>query len=257
MVSARALEYIRRFGDVDAIVQYREECKKMYADAETGRVRFNNFPAQKTYLDDMLKRIHALGEARDYAQTKLAPKQSEKDINSEYHGNCHKNWAPTRTGRDINSEPEYDAEYDSEPEYDNPYDAEYALEERKAHRIQHEFDIAQEKESRIKSYAVLTKGAARKMTHLTRTEKSLKSKGFDEHEVKYIRRFQTKAIDGSEYGNPEAAYDAACAYEEVLINTMHAPDCDDEDFYQERIDALEAVKEYFYDLLCEVNSLDD
>jgi hypothetical protein len=251
MVSSRALEYVSRFsaggGMKDAlgrIVEYREECKKMYHDAETGRVRFNNYPAQKSYLDDMLKRIHALGEARDYVQTKIA-----HNADDEYRGNCHKNWAPKRTGKDINSEPEYDNPYD------NPYDAEYAAEERKAHEIQRGFERGNQ--SRNKSYAALTKGAARKMAHLTRTEKSLKSKGFDEHEVKYIRRFQSKAIDGSEYGNPQAAYDAVDAYQDELVEMKDVCDSDDEDFYEVRIDALEAVKEYFYEMLCEVNSLDD
>lgn len=75
MVSSRALEYVSRFSKgvgneraLEIIVEYREECKQMYHDAETGNVRFNNYPARKNYLEDMLERIHALGEARDYLQ---------------------------------------------------------------------------------------------------------------------------------------------------------------------------------------------
>jgi len=248
MVSSRALEYVSRFSTssmeegLEKIVEYREECKKMYHDAETGRMRFNNCMGKPNYLRDMFERITALGEARDYIQSKLA------ESDDEY--SCHKNWAPQRTGKDINSLDDSDDEYVGD-EY-----AEYAAEERNAHDAADEFERLQREESRTKPYAALTKAAARKMTHLTRTEKSLKTKGYNEHEVKYICRFQVLGVDGSKYGNPEAAYDATAAYEDEMLE-MREKHEDDYEFYNDRAEALEVVREYFYHLLCEVNSLDD
>ncbi|AGE59607.1 hypothetical protein ATCVOR07043_1035R [Acanthocystis turfacea Chlorella virus OR0704.3] len=249
MVSSRALEYVSRFSTgysmeeaLEKIVDYREDCKKKYHYAETGRVKFNNYPEQKNFLHDMIERITALGEARDYIQSKLAVSDDEYS--------CHKNWAPQRTGKDINSVDDSDDEYVGD-EY-----AEYAAEERNAHDAADELERLQREESRTKPYAALTKAVARKMTHLTRTEKSLKTKGYDEHEVKYIIRFQALAIDGSEYGNPEAAYDATAAYEDEILE-MREKHEDDYEFYNDRAEALEVVREYFYHLVCEVNSLDD
>jgi hypothetical protein len=269
MVSSRALEYVSRFSAgssmeeaLEKIVEYREECKKMYHDAETGRTRFNNCLGKPNYLRDMFERITALGDARDYAKSKLAPAKSAmpfapSKVAKKADDNFNKNLAPKRTDKNIN----YDSDdSESEPEYeyecDNPAAAEYAAEMRNAHDASDELERLRCEESRIKPYAELTKAAARKMTHLTRTEKSLKTKGFNEHEVKYICRFQVLGIDGSEYGNPEAAYDAAAAYEDEMLELRDQHE-DDYEFYNDRAEALEVVREYFYHLLCEVNSLDD
>lgn len=176
MVSARALEYVSRFADIDAIVEYREQAKQMFHDAKNGNIKFNNYPAQKQYLEDMLERIHALGEARDYLMTK-----------------------PTKT-------------------------------------------IKQTKTTKtIKPYAPLTKATAKKA--LCRTAQSLKAKGYGEHEVKYILRFQ-------EQGVPELAKIAAENYLEDMREQRNEKPAGTPDFffYDDRVQALKIVVDYFDDI---------
>ena len=66
MVSSKALEYANRFGytieGVNAIVEYRDECKSMYADMKDNIRNFKD----ELDLKEMFDRIHKLGEARDY-----------------------------------------------------------------------------------------------------------------------------------------------------------------------------------------------
>lgn len=80
MVSARANEYITRFSKgvqkttaLEKIVEYRDECKGLYHAAESKNpMNYRAAEDKRVYLEDMLERIHCLGEARDYLQ---------KDIN--------------------------------------------------------------------------------------------------------------------------------------------------------------------------------
>lgn len=82
MVSSRAAEYITRFSNcssskqsaLEKIVEYRNECKKMYHEPESAGMKFNNYPAQKQWQEDMIERIQALGEARDSLQASLSTK---------------------------------------------------------------------------------------------------------------------------------------------------------------------------------------
>ncbi|AGE48349.1 hypothetical protein PBCVAN69C_097R [Paramecium bursaria Chlorella virus AN69C] len=66
MVSSKALEYATRFGitieGVNAIVDYRNECKRMYAEMKDNIRNFRD----ELNLKEMFDRIHKLGEARDY-----------------------------------------------------------------------------------------------------------------------------------------------------------------------------------------------
>jgi hypothetical protein len=77
MVSSRAAEYISRFSNgygeklaLEKLIEYRENCKRMYADADAwpSGMKFKNYPAQRYYLEDMLERIQFLAEARDHLQ---------------------------------------------------------------------------------------------------------------------------------------------------------------------------------------------
>jgi hypothetical protein len=215
MVSSRALEYVSRFSagssmeeTIKQIVAYREECKKMYHDAE-----ISNKDANKSYLEDMMERIGALAEARDYAQSKLAPMKSAMPF------------APTK--------PNATTKVAKKPtKVAGP-------------RI-------------IKKYAPLTRAVAKKMTHLTRTEQSLKSKGFNEHEVKYILRFQEEGIIyGAEYGSPDTCANSASEYEDEMRDQRNKYDegTSDYEFYNVRVQALKIVGQYFFDLAREVPDL--
>ena len=87
MVSARANEYITRFTTkgvqkktvLKKIVEYRDECKGLYHEADAKMPR--NYPAEvakKEYLSDMIKRIECLAEARDYLQDQIDNKAPVK-----------------------------------------------------------------------------------------------------------------------------------------------------------------------------------
>lgn len=90
MVSARANEYITRFTTKGAqkktilkkIVEYRDECKGLYHEADAKKPM--NYPAEaakKEYLSDMIKRIECLAEARDYLQNEINKKAPTKATN--------------------------------------------------------------------------------------------------------------------------------------------------------------------------------
>jgi len=221
MVSSRALEYVSRFSKgcsmeeaLKQIVAYREECKKMHSDATKSAKEFKNYPEQKAYLDDMTERITALAEARDYAQSKLAPAYSAMPF---------KPTKPAKPTKPVKKDDDDDVHV----------------------RV-------------IKKYAPLTKTMARKMTHLTRTEQSLKARGLNQHEVKYILRFQGKGIIyGSEYGSPEACSSSASQYEDEMRaqRNKYPEGTSDYEFYNDRVQALKVVCQYFYNLEKEVNNL--
>jgi hypothetical protein len=79
MVSARAQEYITRFSKgvqkttaLKKIVEYRDECKGLYHEAESKNpMNYKAAESKREYLEDMLERIHVLGEARDYLQNEV------------------------------------------------------------------------------------------------------------------------------------------------------------------------------------------
>jgi hypothetical protein len=79
MVSARANEYITRFSKgvqkktaLKKIVEYRDECKGLYHEAESKNpMNYRAAEDKQEYLKDMFERIHALGEARDYLQNEV------------------------------------------------------------------------------------------------------------------------------------------------------------------------------------------
>jgi len=86
MVSARALEYITRFSKgvqkntaLKNIVEYREECKGMYNEAETKNpMNFRAAEDKREYLSDMRARIKCLAETRDYLQEQINAKAHAK-----------------------------------------------------------------------------------------------------------------------------------------------------------------------------------
>lgn len=89
MVSARANEYITRFSKgvqkniaLEKIVEYRDECKGLYHAAESKNpVNYKAAEDKRVYLEDMLERIHCLGEARDYLQKDINKKAPAKANN--------------------------------------------------------------------------------------------------------------------------------------------------------------------------------
>ena len=91
MVSARANEYITRFSKgvqkniaLEKIVEYRDECKSLYHQAESKNpMNYKAAEDKRVYLEDMLERIHCLGEARDYLQKDINKKAPAKAITLE------------------------------------------------------------------------------------------------------------------------------------------------------------------------------
>jgi hypothetical protein len=89
MVSARANEYITRFSKgvqkntaLEKIVEYRDECKGLYHAAESKNpMNYRAAEDKRVYLEDMLERIHCLGEARDYLQKDINKKAPTKANN--------------------------------------------------------------------------------------------------------------------------------------------------------------------------------
>ena len=89
MVSARANEYITRFSKgvqkniaLEKIVEYRDECKSLYHAAESKNpMNYRAAEDKRVYLEDMLERIHCLGEARDYLQKDINKKAPAKANN--------------------------------------------------------------------------------------------------------------------------------------------------------------------------------
>ena len=89
MVSARAQEYITRFSKgvqkttaLEKIVEYRDECKGLYRAAESKNpMNYKAAEDKRVYLEDMLERIHCLGEARDYLQKDINKKAPAKANN--------------------------------------------------------------------------------------------------------------------------------------------------------------------------------
>jgi hypothetical protein len=89
MVSARAKEYISRFSKgvqkntaLEKIVEYRDECKSLYHQAESKNpMNYKAAEDKRVYLEDMLERIHCLGEARDYLKNEINKKAPAKKNN--------------------------------------------------------------------------------------------------------------------------------------------------------------------------------
>jgi len=87
MISSRAQEYITRFTTkgvqkktiLKKIVEYREECKGLYHEADAKKsTNYRAEESKKEYLRDMIKRIECLAEARDYLQEQIDNKAPAK-----------------------------------------------------------------------------------------------------------------------------------------------------------------------------------
>jgi hypothetical protein len=205
MVSSRAAEYITRFSKgadkkvaLEKIVEYREECKRMYAEVEAGRsgLKFNNFPAQRDYLEDMIERIQALAEARDHLQaTANKTKDSTKSA--------------------------------------MPF-AEYV----------------ETKTLKTETKKALKKNSAEYF--FARTKRGLQMRGVkNEHELKYIMRFQDSGITGSANGCAEYPLIEVNEYlngQVEMKEGLSSNDYEGHKFHQERIDALYKVTKYFEDI---------
>jgi hypothetical protein len=78
--------------------------------------------------------------------------------------------------------------------------------------------------------------------------------GYNEHEVKYILRFQELGIDGSKYGCAILCARAADAYQDALMaaNSRGEIDCD----YMVRVKALNTVVEYFESIQKDIKKMD-
>lgn len=89
MVSARAKEYITRFSKgvqktiaLEKIVEYRDECKSLYHQAESKNpMNYRAAEDKREYLRDMINRIECLAEARDYLQNDINKKAPAKATN--------------------------------------------------------------------------------------------------------------------------------------------------------------------------------
>jgi hypothetical protein len=205
MVSSRAAEYITRFSKgvnnkvaLEKIVEYREECKKMYAEVEAGRsgMKFKNFPAQRSYLEDMIERIKALAEARDNLQA-----TANKTKDNAKSAMPFAEYMETKTTK---------------------------TETKKAHK----------KNSAEYFFA--------------RTKRGLQMRGIkNEHELKYILRFQDSGITGSTNGCAEYPLIDVNEYLNGQVEMKEGLSSDDHEghkFHQERIDALYKVTKYFEDI---------
>jgi len=82
----------------------------------------------------------------------------------------------------------------------------------------------------------------------------------NEHELKYILRFQASGITGNGRGCAEYAEIEAGNYktdQETMMENLSEYDYEGRQFHQERIDALENVIRYFQDIACEIYKLDN
>jgi len=92
MVSSRATEYISRFSKgvqkktaLKKIIEYRDECKGLYHQAESKNpMNYRAAEDKREYLEDMLARIHCLGEARDHLEKEInkAPSKAKNNMRS-------------------------------------------------------------------------------------------------------------------------------------------------------------------------------
>jgi hypothetical protein len=92
MVSSRAAEYITRFSKgvqkktaLKKIIEYRDECKGLYHQAESKNpMNYRAAEDKREYLEDMLARIHCLGEARDHLEKEInkAPSKAKNNMRS-------------------------------------------------------------------------------------------------------------------------------------------------------------------------------
>jgi hypothetical protein len=205
MVSSRAAEYITRFSKgadkkvaLEKIVEYREECKKMYAEVEAGRsgMKFNNQPAQRSYMEDMIERIQSLAEARDHLQA-----TANKTKNNAKSAMPFSEYVDTKGAK---------TETKKAPKKNS---AEYFF---------------------------------------ARTKRGLQMRGIkNEHELKYILRFQGSGINGDANGCAEYPLIDVKEYlngQEEMKEGLSSNDYEGHQFHQERIDALYKVTKYFEDI---------
>lgn len=198
MVSSRAAEYIQRFSKgtdkksaYKAIFEYREECK-----LKAMGMKFTNHTAEREWHEDMLERVKALAEARDFLEASLSTKTMYSAMPMEKY--VEKKKAPKKNS----------AEY-----------------------------------------------------FFARTKRGLQMRGIkNEHELKYILRFQASGITGNDRGCAEYAEIEADNYktdQETMMENLSEYDYEGRQFHQERIDALENVISYFQDIACEIYKLDN
>ncbi|AGE58192.1 hypothetical protein PBCVNW6652_974R [Paramecium bursaria Chlorella virus NW665.2] len=211
MVSSRAAEYVTRFSNcssseqstLEKIVEYRNECKKMYHDPKSAGMKFNNYPAQKQWQEDMIERIQALGEARDSLQASLSTKTMYSAMPVEKYVEKH-------------------------------------------------VDTVEKKKAPKKNSAEF---------FFARTKRGLQMRGIkNEHELKYILRFQASGITGNDRGCAEYAEIEAENYktdQETMMENLSEYDYEGRQFHQERIDALENVISYFQDIASQIYKLDN
>ncbi len=224
MISSRAQEYIARFTTKGAqkktvlkkIVEYREECKDLYHEADAKIPR--NYPAEaakKEYLSDMIRRIECLTEARDYLQEQIDNKKAPAKK------------APAMSAVRYSSPEETTKEsYYSSPESAGSYRAPSRLSK------QNKKAAKEAKRAEVRAYR---EAEARKLFQKT-------------GESKYILRFQSLGLKDLD---PNKCAEAAEKYLAVW-EAERERNPDDED-YQERaeeaISLLEEAVEYFRDTL--------
>ena len=231
MVSARANEYITRFTTkgvqkktvLKKIVEYRDECKGLYHEADAKMPR--NYPAEvakKEYLSDMIKRIECLAEARDYLQDQIDNKAPVKKAPAR---SAVRYSSPEATGSYYSSSPEATGSYySSSPEATGSYRA---------------------PDRPIKKNKKAAKRAEVRAEREANAAKLFQKTGMS----KYILRFQSLGLkDLDVFKCSEAAQE----YMEVWEAEREC-NPDDED-YQERaeeaISLLQEAIDYFEDTLC-------
>ncbi|AGE52025.1 hypothetical protein PBCVCVM1_970R [Paramecium bursaria Chlorella virus CVM-1] len=212
MVSSRAAEYVTRFSNcssseqsaLEKIVEYRNECKKMYHDPKSAGMKFNNYPAQKQWQEDMIERIQALGEARDSLQASLSTKTMYSAMPVEKYVEKH-------------------------------------------------VDTVEKKKAPKKNSAEF---------FFARTKRGLQMRGIkNEHELKYILRFQAIGITGdgsrgySDY--PKMHVEEYMKEQEEMMENLSEYDHEGRQFHMERINALEKVIKYFDNIGEDILQLDN
>lgn len=250
-LSSKATEYVERFSTgcqgksaLKKIVEYREECKAYY----------NTYPNK-----DTLNRIVFLAEARDYITNKIKEAEKKKEVGrykspfvqdtirlQPHLHDITESHPPTINMRGSRPPPSTNK--------NKITSADFTEFERRMHRlpdkimkhagyIVHDDDL-----NDIKSFSWHDN-----TKKYYRYDSMVNPEKFDEHELKYVMRFQVLAQRDPNTGlyDGSKCRDAIYSYQEEQQKFLDDLDTDDEegqDFHQTRIDALDRVISHFDDI---------
>ncbi|AGE55314.1 hypothetical protein PBCVMA1E_457L [Paramecium bursaria Chlorella virus MA1E] len=263
-LSAKAIEYIERFSTgcqpktaLKRIVEYRDECKQMY----------NEDPHT-----EMCNRIHFLGEARDYITVRVKEAENKKKEGPP------KSAMPSREARynNNNGSPRISRHrQDESPRISRPRKVEnknkinnsdFTEFEKCTHKLPQKFRIHLGW-LRVDDYESYDISSCSKLIktkdYYTRAVEELSDRDgdriTDEHEIKYILRFQPLARRDPEKGVYTSKYCINAVEEYKQSQEELQEDLDEDDlagyyFHQDRIDALEKVSDYFCEIDAEISN---